>query len=128
MGDHSQKGEAMKYMLLIHQGTTPTPPSEEWEALSEDEKGAVYAAYQAINETPGVTSGLQLAPPETATTVRVADGATLTTDGPFVEIKEAIGGYLLFEADDLDAAIELASRIPAARMGGAIEVRPVVER
>ena len=127
MGDHSQKGEAMKYMLLIHQGTTPTPPSEEWEALSEDEKGAVYAAYQAINETPGVTSGLQLAPPETATTVRVADGATLTTDGPFVEIKEAIGGYLLLEADDLDAAIELASRIPAARMGGAIEVRPIVE-
>jgi hypothetical protein len=117
----------MKYMLLIHQGTTPTPPSEEWEGLSEDEKGAVYGAYKAINETPGVTSGLQLAPPETATTVRVVDGKTLTTDGPFVEIKEAVGGYLLFEADDLDAAIELASRIPAARMGGAIEVRPIVE-
>jgi hypothetical protein len=117
----------MKYMLLIHQGTTPTPPSEEWDRLSEDEKGAVYGAYKAINETPGVSSGLQLAPPETATTVRVADGKTLTTDGPFVEIKEAVGGYLLFEADDLDAAIELASRIPAARMGGAIEVRPIVE-
>jgi hypothetical protein len=117
----------MKYMLLIHQGTTPTPPSEEWDNLSDDEKGAVYAAYSEINKTPGVTSGLQLAPPETATTVRVADGRTLTTDGPFVEIKEAIGGYLLFEADDLDAAIELASRIPAARMGGAIEVRPIVE-
>jgi len=117
----------MKYMLLIHQGTTPTPPSDEWESLSEDEKGAVYAAYQAINETPGVSPGLQLAPPETATTVRVQDDKTLTTDGPFVEIKEAIGGYLLFEADDLDAAIELASRIPAARMGGAIEVRPIVE-
>ena len=66
-------------------------------------------------------------PPETATTVRVEDGKTLTTDGPFVEIKEAIGGYLLFEADDLDAAIELAARIPAAGMGGAIEVRPIVE-
>jgi hypothetical protein len=117
----------MKYMLLIHQGSTPTPPSDEWERLSEDEKGAVYGAYKAINETAGVTSGLQLAPPETATTVRVQDGKTLTTDGPFVEIKEAIGGYLLFEADDLDAAIELASRIPAARMGGAIEVRPIVE-
>ncbi len=117
----------MKYMLLIHQGTTPTPPSDEWESLSEDEKGAVYAAYQAINETQGVSPGLQLAPPETATTVRVQDDKTLTTDGPFVEIKEAIGGYLLFEADDLDAAIELASRIPAARMGGAIEVRPIVE-
>ena len=59
--------------------------------------------------------------------MRVQDGKTLTTDGPFVEIKEAIGGYLLFEADDLDAAIELASRIPAARLGGAIEVRPIVE-
>ena len=117
----------MKYMLLIHQGSTPTPPSEEWERLSQEEKGAVYAAYQAINETPGVTSGLRLAPPEAATTVRVQDDTTLTTDGPFAETKEAIGGYLLFEADGLDAAIELAARIPAARMGGAIEVRPIVE-
>jgi hypothetical protein len=117
----------MKYMLLIHQGATPTPPSPEWDALSEDEKGAVYGAYKAINETPGVSPGVRLQPPETATTVRVADGKTLTTDGPFAEIKEAIGGYLLFDADDLDAAIELASQIPAARMGGAIEVRPIVE-
>ena len=119
----------MKYMLLIHQGTTPTPPSDEWERLSEDEKGAVFAAYKAINETPGVTpAGVQMQPPETATTVRVKDGKTLTTDGPFVETKEALGGYLFFEADDLDAAIELAARIPAASMGGAIEVPPVVER
>ena len=117
----------MRYMLLIHQGSTPTPPSDEWERLSADEQKEVYDAYKAIGETPGVSPGLQLAPPETATTVRVQDGRTLTTDGPFVEIKEAIGGYLLFEADDLDAAIELASRIPAAHMGGAIEVRPVVE-
>jgi hypothetical protein len=117
----------MKYMLLIHQGTTPLPGSDEWERLSEDEKGAVYAAYKAINETPGVSPGLQMQPPETATTVQVKDGRTLTTDGPFVELKEAIGGYLHFEADDLDAAIELASRIPAARMGGAIEVRPIAE-
>jgi hypothetical protein len=117
----------MKYMLLIHQGTTPTPPSEEWDSLPEDEKGAIYADYKAINDTPGVSPGLQMQPPETATTVRVQDGRTLTTDGPFVEIKEAIGGYLLFEADDLDAAIELAARIPAARLGGAVEVRPIVE-
>jgi hypothetical protein len=118
----------MKYMLLIHQVDTPTPRSpDEWAKLSEDEQKAVYADYQAINQTPGVTSGLQLGDPETATTVRVEDGKTLTTDGPFVELKEAIGGYLLFEADDLDAAIELAARIPAARMGGAIEVRPIVE-
>ena len=118
----------MKYMLLIHQGSTPLPGSDEWESLSEDEQKAVYADYQAINETPGVSPGVQMQPPETATTVRVQDGKTLTTDGPFVETKEAIGGYLMFEADDLDAAIELASRIPAARMGGAIEVRPLVER
>ena len=117
----------MKYMLLIHQGTTPTPGPDAWAALSEDEQKAVYAAYQAINQTPGVTPGVQMQPPETATTVRVEDGKTLTTDGPFVEIKEAIGGYLFFEADDLDAAIELAARIPAARLGGAIEVRPIVE-
>jgi hypothetical protein len=118
----------MKYMLLIHQGTAPTPYSpDEWESLSEDERNAIFRDYQAINETPGVSPGVQLAPPETATTVRVQDGKALTTDGPFVEIKEAIGGYLLFEADDLDAAIELAARIPAARMGGAIEVRPIVE-
>ena len=118
----------MKYMLLIHQGDTPTPQDPEaWARLSADEQNAVYADYKAINATPGVTPGVQMQPPETATTVRVKDGRTLTTDGPFVEIKEAIGGYLFFEADDLDAAIELAARIPAARMGGAIEVRPIVE-
>jgi hypothetical protein len=82
----------------------------------------------AINQTPGATPGLWMQPPETATTVRVQDGRTLTTDGPFAEMKEALGGYLFYEADDLDAAIELASRIPAARMGGAVEVRPLVER
>ena len=88
----------------------------------------MYADYQAINQTPGVSPGVQMQPPETATTVRVQDGRTLTTDGPFVAVKEALGGYLFFEADDLDAAIELASRVPAARMGGAVEVRPLVER
>jgi hypothetical protein len=118
----------MKYKLLIHQGDSPTPrEADEWAKLTEDEQKAVYADYQAINQTAGVTPGLQLDAPETATTVRVEDGKTLTTDGPFAELKEAIGGYLLFEADDIDAAIELASRIPAARLGGAIEVRPIVE-
>jgi hypothetical protein len=118
----------MKFMLLIQQGATPTPQDPDaWAQLSEQERQAVYADYKAINQTAGVTSGVQLGPPETATTVQVQDGKTLTTDGPFVEMKEALGGYLLFDADDLDAAIQLASRIPAARMGGAIEVRPVVE-
>jgi hypothetical protein len=118
----------MKYMLLIHQGDTPTPRDPEaWARLSDDEQQAVYADYQAINQTPGVTSGLGLDAPETATTVRVEDGKTLITDGPFVAVKEALGGWLVYEADDLDAAIELASRIPAARLGGAIEIRPIQE-
>jgi len=116
----------MKYMLLIHQGDAPTPYTpDEWARLSEEEQQAVYADYGAVNETPGVTPGQQLQPADTATTVRVQDGKTLTTDGPFPATKEALGGYLFFEADDLDAAIELASRIPAARMGGAVEVRPI---
>jgi hypothetical protein len=118
----------MKYVLLIHQGTTPVPGTDEWEKLSEDEQKAVYSAYGEINQTPGVTpSDVRLGPPEAATTVRVEDDKTLTTDGPFVSTKEALGGWLVYEADDLDAAIELASRIPAARMGGGIEIRPVVE-
>jgi hypothetical protein len=116
----------MQYLLLIHQGDTPTPDDlDAWGRLSEEEQKAVYSDYQAVNQTPGVTPGLWLESPEMATTVRVQDGKTLTTDGPFVAVKEALGGYLVFEADNLDAAIELASRIPAARLGGAIEVRPI---
>ena len=111
----------MQYMLLIYGNDT------EWEQRSDEEKNAIYAEYGAISQSPGVTPGLGLDAPETATTVRVQDGKTLTTDGPFVELKEAVGGYLLFEADDLDAAIELAARIPAARLGGAVEIRPVKE-
>jgi hypothetical protein len=109
----------MKYMLLIHHGDPATGD------LSPDEHKAMAADYQAINQAAGVTPGVWMQPPQTATTVRVENGETLTTDGPFVEMKEALGGYLFFEADDLDAAIELAARIPAARMGGAIEVRPL---
>jgi hypothetical protein len=119
----------MKYVLLIHHGDAPTPRDPEaWSRLSEDEQKAIFAEWQAINEIPGVTPGARLETPESATTVRVKDGETLTTDGPFVSTKEALGGFLVFEADDLDAAIELASRIPTARMGGAIEVRPVFEQ
>jgi hypothetical protein len=77
--------------------------------------------------TRDVTPGVWTEPPETATTVRVENGATLTTDGPFVAVKEAIGGYLFFGAEKLDAAIEPAARIPAARLGGAVEIRPLKE-
>jgi len=113
----------MKYLMLINQGSALS----DWGALSEEERQAVAADYQSIRETPGVTPGEGLQPPETATTVRVQDGRTLVTDGPFVETKEAVGGYFLYEADDLDAAIELAARVPAVRFGGAVEVRPIAE-
>src|SRR3954467_12202807 len=100
----------MKYMLLIHQGSTPTPRDPEaWAQLPQDEQQRGFADYQAINQTPGVTPGPALAEPDTATPVRVEDGRTLTTDGPFVEIKEAVGGWLIYEADNIDAAIELAA-------------------
>jgi hypothetical protein len=108
-------------MLLIYGNDT------EWEQRSDEEKNAIYAEYGAISQSPGVKAGAELQPATTATTVRVQNGETLTTDGPFPETKEALGGYFLFEAADLDAAIDVASRIPAARTG-AVEVRPVVER
>jgi hypothetical protein len=114
----------MKYMLQIYGNLT----RDQVAAMPDDERNALYQAWGAVNQTPGITPGMELADPATATTVRVQDGNTLTTDGPFVEVKEALGGFLLFEADDLDAAIELAARIPTARLGGAIEIRPVVER
>jgi hypothetical protein len=119
----------MKYVLLIHQGDAANPDEAEgWGKLSPEEQKQVFADYQAINQTPGVTpNDFRLAPPQDATTVRVQDEKTLTTDGPFATVKEAVAGWLTYEADDLDAAIELASRIPAARMGGGIEIRPVVE-
>jgi hypothetical protein len=112
-------------MLLIHHGTTPTPGDEAWNALSAEEQGKVYAAYQALNQTPGFTPGEWMEDPDNATTVRVQGGQTLTTDGPYAELKDAIGGYGFYEADDLDAAIALAATIPAASMGGAVEVRPI---
>jgi hypothetical protein len=113
----------MSYMIQIYQGEFFSA----WSRLSEEEQQQVGADYAAIRQIPGVTPGEQLASPETATTVRVKDGKTLTTDGPFAETKEALGGYFLFESGDLAAAIELAARVPAARMGGAVEVRPLVK-
>jgi hypothetical protein len=111
----------MKYALLIYGNDT------EWDSLSEDEQKGISGEYYAIAKVDGILGGEQLGPADTATTVRVRNGGTLTTDGPFAETKEVLGGFYLFEAGDLDAAIELASRVPAARRGGAVEVRPLVE-
>jgi hypothetical protein len=129
MSDHLDEGGSDEVHAADQPRHDPTPNDPEaWAQLSQEEQQSIHADYMAINQTPGVTPGQWMQPPDTATTVRVQDGRTLTTDGPFAEMKEALGGYLFYEADDLDAAIELASRIPAARMGGAIEVRPLVER
>lgn len=113
----------MKYMLLINLGER----ARDYPNMSADEQKEIQAGWQALRETEGVTPGNGLQPPETATTVRVEDGRTLTTDGPFVEMKEALDGYCIVEADDLDRAIEVASRVPAVSMGGAVEIRPIVE-
>jgi hypothetical protein len=111
----------MQYLLQIYDGGAP-------EEVPAEEEQAIVDEYLALGHSPGVVGGGQLRPVETATTVRVHNGETLLSDGPFVEAKEHLGGYLLVEADDLDAALEIAARVPAARMGGAVEVRPVVER
>ena len=114
----------MKYLLQIYSDAL----REGFERLPAHEQEAIVGEYLAIRQSPAVIGGEQLQSVETATTVRVQNGETLLTDGPFVDAKEHLGGYMLVEADDLDAALEIAARIPAARMGGAVEVRPLVER
>jgi hypothetical protein len=111
---------AMKYVMVIYQGEA----QERQAALGEEEQKQVYADYQGINEMPGVTPLPPMGTAENATTVRVESGKLLTTDGPFVGMKEAVGGLFILEADNLDAAIEVAARVPAARYGGAVEIRP----
>ena len=110
----------MQYALLIY-----SKPGAA-EALSPDEQEASHREYLNIRKLPGVVGGAALHAVETATTVRVQDGQTLVTDGPFADTKEIFAGFYLIEADDLDQATELAARIPAARIGGSVEIRPVV--
>ena len=112
----------MKYALLIYE----KPGS--MDGVGEDERNAIYAEYMALSDDSRCVEGAQLQPIETATTVRVQDGSALTTDGPYADTKEVFGGYYVFDAGNLDEALELAARIPAARRGGAVEIRPLVER
>jgi hypothetical protein len=113
----------MKYVVLINQDAR----SREWRSASAEEQASIQAAWARFVQTPGVTPGEYLEPPETATTVRIVDGQTLITDGPYVETKEALDGFCTIEADDLDAAIELAKQIPSLSAGGCVEIRPVVD-
>ena len=111
----------MKYMALIYGN------EEAWDALPEEEQQRVSERYMALAREPVTVAGDELQDPDTATTIRVRDGETLTTDGPFAETKEQLGGYYLIDCASLDEALEFAARIPAAERG-AVEVRPVVER
>ena len=117
----------MQFVLMIYQGTTPLPGTEAWKALPEREQKRIYAEYGEISKTSGITPGLPLGLPKEAKTVRVVDGRAQVADGPYADAGHAVGGYLVFEAENLDAALKVASRIPAARLGGAVEVRPVAQ-
>jgi hypothetical protein len=111
----------MQYALLIYRDED-VPQGE-----TEEEQARVSQDYWALRSEPGVTGGAGLHPVETATTVRVQDGQLLITDGPFADTKEVFAGFYLLEADDIDRATEVASRIPAVHFGGVIEIRPVIE-
>jgi hypothetical protein len=113
----------VKYLLQIYPGGS----REAFEQLPADDQQAIKEEYLALLQSPEVLGGEALQPVETATTVRVQDGKMLLTDGPFVDAKEHVGGYGVVEVDDLDAALEIAAKLPAARLGAAIEVRPLVE-
>jgi hypothetical protein len=112
----------VKYAILIFSDEAP----DAWAALPEQEQQSIMGEYMALSER--AASGAQLQPTATATTVRVENGDVLTTDGPFAETKEALGGFYLIDVANLDDALEFASKVPAARLGGAVEVRPLVER
>jgi hypothetical protein len=111
----------MKYALLVY-----SPPGV-FEALPDDERSQVSDQYQAVSSEAGIVGGAQLQPATTATTIRVSDGQTLATDGPFADTKEVFGGFYMLEADDLDRAIEVAAKVPSTWMGGSVEIRPLVE-
>ncbi|GAA4562506.1 YciI family protein [Planotetraspora kaengkrachanensis] len=112
----------MRYALLIY-----NEPGQV-EALSDADREEAYAEYQVLADDARCVGATQLHPAETATSVRVVGGRTLVTDGPFADTKEVLGGICMIEAADLDEALEIAARVPAARVGGVVEVRPVVQR
>ena len=116
----------MQFVLIVYQGSTPLPNTPTWAALSTEEQQTIYSDYAALNQTEGLTPGLPLGLAREARTVTVHDGAIHVFDGPYLrEPERAAGGYSVFEADSIDDAIALAARIPAARLGGGVEIRPV---
>jgi hypothetical protein len=113
----------MQFVLLIYHGTSPLPGSAGWKALSDVEHKAIYAEYAELNKAEGITLRLPPLAPDKATTVQVRDGKPQVKNGP--HLGEGVGGAFVLEAEDIEAAIALAARIPQARLGGAVEIRPV---
>ena len=113
----------MQFVLVIYHGTYPLPGSDAWNAMPEAEQQAIYAQYGELNKTPGITLRLPPIAPGKATTVHLHDGEVRVKDGP--HLAEGIGGAFVFDAENIEAAIALAGRVPQARLGGAVEVRPV---
>ncbi|MFF2809121.1 YciI family protein [Streptomyces sp. NPDC058000] len=120
--DALDEEDMMQFVLVIHQGTYPLPGTPQAELVSEEDRKAAYADWAAIGTMENVTGAPPMGLPKDATTVRVEDGSAVTTEGPFDNT--SVGGFLVVEAEDLDAAIAIASRVPQARLGGAVEVRP----
>ena len=116
-----------QFALMIYQGTTPLPGTPEWDAMPQEKQAKVYADYAALNQTPGMEGGPPLGLPADARTVVVKDGTVDVREGAHLGHDGAVGGFFVLEAEDLAAAVEVASRIPAARLGGAIEIRPVAK-
>jgi hypothetical protein len=117
----------MQFVLVVYHGTYPLPGTPEAERVSEEDKKAAYAAYAALNKMENWSGAPSLGLPKDATTVTVKDGSAVLTVGPWLGVRHAVGGFAVVEAEDLDAAIAIAARIPQARMGGAVEVRPSVK-
>jgi hypothetical protein len=112
----------MQYALLIYDDP------KQWQEIAPQEMESIYGEYMAVSQLPNTTGGAQLQPTETARSVRVKDGETIASDGPFAETKECLGGFYLIEADSPAEAAEIAARIPSARLGGTVEIRPIVQR
>jgi hypothetical protein len=113
----------MQFVLVIHHGSYPLPGTPGAEMVSAEDKKAAYADWAEISAMENVTGAPPLGLPKDATTIRVENGSTVRTEGPFLDATSAVGGFMMVEADDLEAAVAIAARIPQARLGGAVEVR-----
>jgi hypothetical protein len=117
----------MQFVMVIYHGSYPLPGTPEAGAVPAEDVKAAYRDWAALSALENWTGAPPMGLPADATTVRVEGGSAVTTEGPNLGVKNAVGGFAVVEAEDLDAAIALAARVPQARMGGAVEIRPSVK-